>query len=109
MSTRIEIPLGFTEEHVRVEGHSRSLWQSERAVEVAYGRGQVTSRVKVTVVPEGEGDWWGWYAPQGPGSKKLHFILESLAALNVCFAYGTKPEEDRGQGRVVQLRVEKAQ
>jgi hypothetical protein len=61
-------------------------------------------RVRVTLV-EGEhsGLYWGWLATDG---KYPEYMYPLRDAVEVCFPYGSKCEEEKGRGKVVGLLVE---
>lgn len=63
-------------------------------------------RVRVIVDPEGP--FWGWrYALSHDSfSGQISMIFSRRLLVEVCFPYGTKAAEEKGEGRVVRLRVE---
>lgn len=59
--------------------------------------------VKVTVKESDEGEHWGWF-DNDTGSYSM--IYPSRTQVEMCFTYGYAIEEERGRGRLVQLKVE---
>lgn len=59
--------------------------------------------VRVTV-DSTAGEYWGWWEPSK--TEPISMVFPDKRLNEVCFTYGSKAEEDRGKGRVVQLRVE---
>lgn len=58
--------------------------------------------VQVTVEESKKGLHWGWEDVDG-----LSMIQESYICLHMCFPYGIQREIDAGNGRAVQLLVQK--
>ena len=56
--------------------------------------------VRVTLSPTG--DFFGWWSAE---EKRFSMIYPHRMAVEVCFAYGSAVEEERGRGRVCQLAV----
>lgn len=61
--------------------------------------------VKVELTEDPAGDYYGWVE-----GEKLHgaYVWASNAQLEMCFAYGSKAEEKRYNGRKVRLSVKNA-
>ena len=81
------------------KGVYRHFFQSLIQMELC-STGEVTL-VKVT--EDAEGDYYGWLRMD---KVEYCLIYNSLALLEMCFAYGTKAEVKAGNGRVVKLKVE---
>lgn len=58
--------------------------------------------VRVEVVEDPEGDYWGWLAT---GAASPSMIWPSEAQFSMCFTYGPKVEVERGKGVILRLRV----
>lgn len=61
--------------------------------------------VKLTVTEDPNGEYWGWYEKE---EDEISMIWSSLTALKMCFTYGIEVAEEKGQGRRIQLKIEKA-
>jgi hypothetical protein len=57
--------------------------------------------VLVTLDPNG--DQWGWWDAE---DKTFCMIFPRRMLVEMCFTYGSKVEEERDRGRVVQVRIE---
>lgn len=90
--------------------HSGGFWYANastdrRFVEIHYYPEPIVS-VRVRERTEGDppSNYWGWLATDEPG--RYLFVWPSEGQLEMCFAYGSKAEADRGRGRKVNLIVE---
>lgn len=62
-------------------------------------------RVRLTVIEDDNTAlYYGWYCAQ---NKRLSMIFHARMLVEMCFAYGSRVEEDRGRGRLVALRVDR--
>ncbi len=48
-----------------------------------------------------ENSYYGWLENDG----NISFVYPHLALLSVCFTYGYKAEEDRGNGKLVRVKI----
>ncbi len=61
--------------------------------------------VPVNVSVDANGDYWGWQQKSG----YISMIYEQEQALEICFPYGTKVAEERGDGKRVKLTIQESQ
>lgn len=47
-------------------------------------------------------DYWGWYDNE---KKKFTLIYAQYFLLNICFPYGLKAQEERGDGKAYRLEI----
>lgn len=106
-----EIPYGHTDEMFAAIDQRTGRWQHFFGSRMAYcttgDKPENIHRVRVTV--DAEGDYWGWwYSDTGEHHQnRISMIFGHPGLAEMCFTYGSKAEEERDRGRVVQLRVEK--
>ena len=77
--------------------------------------------LKVRVVEDPEGTYWGWWDLDSPPdhtptsfyeqrtgntSPRFLFVYPEHMLLNMCFPYGMEVEEERGHGKCYKVRVE---
>lgn len=63
----------------------------------------VTVRIRERTPADPPSPYWGWIASDEPD--KYMFVWPSECQLDMCFPYGPKAEEARGEGRKVNLVV----
>lgn len=65
-------------------------------------------RMRVTVIATSEAteaDYWGWWKAEGD---YVTYVYPREFLVEMCFAYGSKAETERGRGWMVRVRVEEA-
>ena len=58
---------------------------------------------RVRIIPDEAGDYWTWWDSE---KDDFHFTAFAKMAVEICFPYGSKAEEDRGRGKLIRCRVE---
>lgn len=104
-----EIPYGQTDDMYAAIDTRTGKWQHFFGSRLAYittgDKPDDIHRVRVTIDPEG--DYWGWWysACSEYTPNRISMIFSARQAVEICFAYGSKSEEERDRGRVVRLKV----
>lgn len=60
--------------------------------------------VHVRIVPDEAGDYFTWWDSE---KDTFNFTAPAEVLVEVCFAYGSKAEEERGRGRLIRCRIER--
>ncbi len=106
-----DIPYGFTFDTYAALSQESAKWQhffgNRLAFSLTGDRQEDVHRVRLTIDPEG--DYWAWwYSPLSRyHANQISMVFSSAMLVEICFANGTKSEEDLGHGRVVRVRVER--
>jgi hypothetical protein len=90
--------------HFGIHPSTASLYghKEEEIVEVLMGIAEDQTRPEPNNHPE-EADYWGWIATGEEEPTTLLYAQYFL--LNMCFPYGIKASEEKGQGKAYRLKI----
>ncbi len=106
-----ENPIGLSQVMFAAWNSKSNRWQHFYTNKMAYSLtgSKEDSIHQVKVIVDDDGEYFGWwYSNQSSHfPNTISMIFHSIKLVEICFAGGTKIEEEAGMGRVVKLRVEK--
>jgi len=93
------------DENGEEQSRIRSIFTHPTITKMCGGKGDILAELELAETTEdpAEDDYWGWLDTDG---NHYSMIYPREILLDVCFPYGKQVEIDRGDGRVVRLRIE---